>query len=125
MEEKITLCGDNCLACPRFLAHTADELHAAAQLWHKVGWRDCVVANEEMACTGCSSHKTCTYGLVDCIRRHGVEKCNQCGEFPCGKINTMLERSAAYQQKCREVCTAQEYAMLEKAFFNKENNLKK
>lgn len=125
MDEKITLCGDNCLACPRYLARTSDELHAVAQLWHKVGWRDCVVSNEEIACAGCSSHKTCTYGLVDCIRRHGVEKCNQCSEFPCGKINAMLERSAAYQQECREVCTAQEYAMLEKAFFNKEDNLKK
>ncbi len=125
MEEKITLCGDNCLACPRYLARTADELQATAQLWHKVGWRDCVVSNEEIACSGCSSHKNCTYGLVECIRRHGVEKCNQCSEFPCGKINAMLERSAASQQKCREVCTAQEYAMLEKAFFNKEDNLKK
>lgn len=125
MDEKITLCGDNCLACPRYLARTADELQAVAQLWHKVGWRDCVVSNEEIACAGCSSHKTCTYGLVECIRRHGVEKCNQCSEFPCGKINAMLERSATNQQKCREVCTAQEYAMLEKAFFSKEDNLKK
>lgn len=125
MEEIITMCGDNCLACPRYLAHTDDELHAVAQLWHKVGWRDCVVTNDEIACAGCSSHKSCTYGLVECIRIHGVEKCNQCGEFPCGKINAMLERTAEYQRNCKKVCTAQEYAMLEKAFFSKEANLKK
>lgn len=54
-----------------------------------------------------------------------VHKCNQCNEFPCGKINAMLERSAEYKKKCKEVCTEQEYIILEKAFFEKENNLKK
>lgn len=41
MEERITLCGDNCIECPRY-----------------------------------TSHNVCTYGLVDCTEKHGVEKCN-------------------------------------------------
>ena len=53
------------------------------------------------------------------------KKCNQCGEFPCDKINDMLRRSTEYQMKCREVCSEQEYCVLAKAFFDKENNLKK
>ena len=125
MTEKITLCGDNCLACPRYNAHCETELRALAELWHRVGWRDHVVAPEKMTCSGCGSRKACTYQLVECTQAHRVEKCNQCAEFPCGKINAMLERSAAYQRRCREVCTAAEYAALEKAFFDKENNLKK
>lgn len=125
MKEKITLCGDNCIYCPRYNAHTDDELKRVAELWYKVGWRDRVVSNEEIKCTGCSSHKQCTYQLVDCTREHSVAKFNQCGEFPCGKISDMLKCSEAYQKKCREVCTAEEYADLEKAFFDKENNLKK
>ena len=80
---------------------------------------------EEIACTGCSSHKQCTYHLVECIKEHNVEKCNQCAKFPCGKINDMLERSGEYQKRCKEVCSEEEYDMLEKAFFNKENNLRK
>ena len=28
-EEKITLCGDNCLECPRYHAHTEEELKRA------------------------------------------------------------------------------------------------
>ena len=28
MEEKITLCGDNCIECPRYNAHTEEELKA-------------------------------------------------------------------------------------------------
>lgn len=125
MEERITLCGDNCLACPRYHAHSDEELRAVAELWHRIGWRTNIVSNEEIACSGCSSHKQCTYQLVECIRAHGVDKCNQCTEFPCDKIAHMLERSAAYREKCRDVCSGQEYAILEQAFFQKEKNLLK
>ena len=125
MEEKITLCGDNCIECPRYNAHTEEELKAVAELWYKVGWRACVVSNEEISCSGCSSHKQCTYKLVECIKEHRVDKCNKCKEFPCIKIKDMLEHSAEYKRKCKEVCSEQEYTILEKAFFNKENNLKK
>ena len=58
-------------------------------------------------------------------KEHNVDKCNQCAEFPCEKISSMLERSKEYQKRCNEVCTDAEYEMLEKAFFDKENNLKK
>lgn len=125
MKEKITLCGDNCVECPRYNAHSDKELHEIAKLWYRVGWRDRIVSNEEIACMGCSSHKQCTYQLVECTKEHNVDKCNQCMKFPCKKIQDMLERSAQYQEKCREVCSKQEYIMLEKAFFDKENNLRK
>lgn len=123
--DKITLCGDNCLYCPRYTAKTDKELSDTADLWYRIGWRNEIVSNEEIKCTGCSSHKQCTYNLVECIKSKGVEKCNQCSEFPCGKIQTMLSRSAEYEKKCRAICTEKEYSMLEKAFFNKEENLKK
>ena len=87
MKEKITLCGDNCLECPRYSAHIDEELKAVAELWYKAGWRDRVVSNEEIVCSGCSLHKQCT--------------------------------------KCKEVCSEQEYIILKKTFFEKENNLKK
>lgn len=124
-ETMITLCGDDCLACPRYNARTADELRQVAELWYRIGWRDRIVSNDEIACTGCSSHKSCTYQLVECTREHQVDKCSGCGEFPCGRIHRLLERSAAYQEKCRQVCTAEEYAALERAFFHKEENLKR
>lgn len=37
----------------------------------------------------------------------------------------MLERSKKYQEKCKIVCSEDEYMALEKAFFDKENNLMK
>ncbi|MBQ8727314.1 MAG: DUF3795 domain-containing protein [Oscillospiraceae bacterium] len=125
MEEKITLCGDNCIYCPRYNAKSHDELEKVAELWYRIGFRDEIVSNEEIKCDGCSSHKKCTYNLVECTHNHKVEKCNMCNEFPCDKINDMLKRSKEYQKKCGEVCSEEEYKTLEKAFFDKENNLKK
>ena len=125
MCEKITFCGDNCMECPRYSARSDEELKKAAELWYRVGWRTSIVSNEEIACSGCSSHKECTYHLVECIREHGVEKCNQCCAFPCQKIDDMLKRSEEYRKKCREVCTEREYDCLAKAFFDKENNLRR
>lgn len=123
--EKITLCGDNCLECPRYLAKTDEELKKVSELWYRIGWRATVVPINEIRCSGCSSHKRCTYELVECVREHSVEKCKQCLEFPCKKIDTMLQRSLDYQRKCKELCSQEEYEMLEKSFFNKEENLKK
>ncbi len=125
MNEKITLCGDNCLICPRYTASTDEELQYVAELWYRVGWRDKVVSNKEIKCDGCSSHKKCTYKLVECTQAHNVDKCNQCHKFPCDKINDMLCRSKTYQNKCKEVCNEHEYQILSLSFFNKEENLKK
>ncbi len=125
MEEMITLCGDNCIECPRYIAQTDEELRKVAELWYRVGWRDTIVSTDEIRCTGCSSHKQCTYHLVECTKEHNVSKCNQCSQFPCDKISDMLKCSEEYQEKCSEVCSKQEYEMLSKAFFDKENNLKK
>lgn len=121
--KRITLCGDDCLCCPRYLADTEDELRAAAELWYRAGWRDRLVPAEEMRCEGCSSHKECGYGLTDCVKSRGLADCGGCGEFPCGRILSMLDKSRAGQERCRAVCSPEEYGLLEKSFFHKEENL--
>jgi len=125
MKEMITLCGDNCLYCSRYHAKSKKELEDTAKLWYKVGWRDHIISNKEVVCSGCSSHKQCTYKLVECIKEHQIEKCNQCKEYPCDKIVNLLDRSKQYQKRCKEICTNEEYEILLKAFFEKEKNLKK
>lgn len=123
--DKITLCGDNCTYCPRYLAKTDAELEKVAELWYRAGWREKIVSNDEIRCSGCSSHKNCTYELVDCIKKQHIEKCCECNQFPCEKISKMLKRTKEYDAKCKEVCSKEEYNLLEKAFFHKEENLKK
>ena len=48
MKEMITLCGDNCTWCSRYNARSEAELRKVAELWHRVGWRDTVVSNDEI-----------------------------------------------------------------------------
>ncbi len=47
--------------------------------------------------------------------------------FITGKTGTVLNvyTMPEYQKRCQEVCSDAEYDMLEKAFFDKENNLRK
>ncbi|MDE7230767.1 MAG: DUF3795 domain-containing protein [Oscillospiraceae bacterium] len=125
MTELITLCGDDCLKCPRYNAKTDEELSAVAELWYRIGWRESVLPAAEMRCGGCSPEKMCTYGLVECTALHNVEKCSVCSEFPCGRIDGLLERSKSYEKKCAEVCDDREMETLKAAFFNKEVNLRK
>ena len=69
--------------------------------------------------------KECSYNLIECIKNNKVQKCNECKNFPCDKINQMLERSKEHQIRCKEICTKEEYEKLYNAFFEKEINLKK
>ena len=57
IEEKIIAsCGNDGAACPRYTVHpyekTDEELHHTAELWMRIGYRDRVVSNEEIACFG-------------------------------------------------------------------------
>jgi hypothetical protein len=99
--------------------------HLVAKLWYKVGFRNKIVSTEEISCKGCSPEKECSYNLIECIKNNKVQKCNECKNFPCDKINQMLERSKEHQIRCKEICTKEEYEKLYNAFFEKEINLKK
>lgn len=53
------------------------------------------------------------------------DRCGRCAEFPCDKINSMLERSEASKARCAEVCTPEEFLALEVSSFLKLENLTK
>ena len=66
IEEKIiAACGNDCAACPRYTAYpyekTDEELHHTAELWKKIGYRDHIVTNEEISCTGCKPESHCVF----------------------------------------------------------------
>jgi hypothetical protein len=125
MNELIMPCGDNCSVCPRYTAQTGEELQKVAELWYRVGYADRIVSLDEIKCSGCSSRKSCGYGLIDCIKEHDIQKCNQCSEFPCNKINEMLKTTNETRTKCKEVCSESEFKILSKAFFEKEINIRR
>ncbi|MBQ9943783.1 MAG: DUF3795 domain-containing protein [Clostridia bacterium] len=119
-----SVCGDDCAVCPRYLAQTDDELHQTAVFWHQVGWRDRVVSNEEIRCRGCGSRKSCAFMLLPCLQEKGLDQCADCSEHPCGKIRRMLTQSAEKESQCRKACGDDHmFALLKRAFYEKERNL--
>ena len=128
IEEKIiAACGNDCAACPRYNAYpyekTDEELHHTAELWMKIGYRDHVVSNEEIACYGCKPENWCRYRVIKCCEDHGIKTCAECSGYPCDNIKECFEVTKTFEPMCRKVCTDDEYKILEKAFFEKEKNL--
>ena len=129
MEKIIAACGNDCAACPRYVAHpyekTDEELRHTAKLWMKIGYRDHLVTNEEISCTGCKPENRCRYRVIKCCADRGVETCADCREYPCDNKKKCFEVTRSFIPKCREVCTEEEYQQLNTAFFEKEKNLNK
>ena len=120
----ISACGNDCAACPRYAAHpyekTDEELRHTAELWMKIGYRDHLVTNEEIACSGCKPENWCRYRAVKCCEERGIKTCGACEAYPCDNMQQCFEVTKSFEPRCRQVCTDEEYHQLTKAFFEKE-----
>ena len=127
MDRILAACGNDCSACPRYTAHpyekSEEKLRRTAELWLKIGYRDHVVSNEEISCTGCKPENWCRYRVVSCCEEKGIKACSSCPEYPCKTIRECFEVTGSFEPKCRQVCSDSEFAALKKAFFEKEINL--
>ena len=124
----LAACGNDCAACPRYTSHpyekTGEELHSTAELWRKIGYRDHVVTNEEIACTGCKPENWCRYRVVKCCEERGIRTCAECSEYPCVNLEDCFAVTKSFAPACRAACTEDEYEQLKRAFFEKEKNLR-
>lgn len=124
VQPRISVCGDDCAVCPRFLAQTEEELRETAIFWHKAGWRNRVVSNEEIKCTGCGCRPTCSFMLLPCTKERGISMCFECKNFLCEKLKNALAGSYEKKQKCKSVCESdREFELFTRAFYEKEKNL--
>ena len=127
MEKIIAACGNDCSACPRYVKHpyekTEAELRHTAELWMKIGYRDRVVSNEEISCTGCNPENWCRYHVAKCCDEHGIGTCGECREYPCERIQECFAVTKSFETDCRKACTEAEFRQLETAFFEKVKNL--
>ena len=122
-EKIIAACGNDCGACPRHLPKTEEALRRTAELWMRIGYRDRVVSAEEMACSGCRPENWCRYGMVGCAAGRGVAHCGRCPEYPCPKIEACFRATGAFRPGCEAACTPEELEALQRAFFEKRENL--
>ena len=111
MEKIIAACGNDCAACPRYVAHpyekTSEELRHTAELWLKIGYRDRIVTKEEISCMGCKAENWCRYRVVKCCEEKDIKTCSECSEYPCGTMIEGFEVPKSLETKCREVGCAE------------------
>ena len=78
----LAACGNDCSVCPRYTAppyeKTGEELQHTAELWMKIGYRDHVVTNDEIACSGCRPENRCRYRVIKCCAEKGIKTCAAC-----------------------------------------------
>ena len=127
LDRIIAACGNDCSACPRYVAHpyekTEEELRYTAELWMKIGYRDHIVTNEEISCRGCKPENWCRYHVVRCCWEKGIDNCSKCESYPFDNMMECFKVTRSFEPKCRQVCTEEEYNRMKKAFFEKELNL--
>lgn len=123
MERIIAACGNDCSKCPRHLPKTEKELKETAELWFKIGYRDKVVSNDEIACEGCTKDNWCRYKIINCTSERGIENCGKCRSYPCEVIKEAFKVTMEFEPSVKSACSDEEYEMMKEAFFEKEKNL--
>lgn len=123
MDRIIAACGNDCEKCPRHMPRGEGELRDTAVLWHKIGYRDEVVSNEQIRCFGCCADNWCRYEIVSCTAGRGLDNCGQCERYPCEKIEAAFEATMSFEPDCKRCCTKEEYEVMKRAFFEKRKNL--
>lgn len=128
MREKIiAACGNDCAVCFRYVKppyeKTEEELRHTAELWYNIGYRDRVVTDGEIACTGCQKDNWCRYQVAACVSERGIEHCGKCSQYPCEQILECFRVTKSFDNACRMACTEEEYQRMKQAFFEKEKNL--
>lgn len=123
----IAACGNDCAACPRYVeppyVKSEEALAHTAELWFRIGYRDRTLTAAEIACRGCREDTWCRYRIVRCVREKHLEHCGQCSLYPCETVRECFAVTGSFIPACRSACTENEFARLEKAFFEKEKNL--
>ncbi len=123
---KISICGDICSECPRYIAtknNNISDLEKLAELWYRLGFRDKILPPEELKCLGCSKDKFCSHNLNSCDKLDTIRNCGECDNFPCNKISLVFQKTDNTKELCKAKCSFIEYKKLYKAFFMKKQIL--
>ncbi len=126
--EIIAFCGNRCDLCPRYKAtksENPEHLQRIAELWHKLGWRDYIVSNQEISCYGCFPDIRCSHDLGDCYMKKEIETCGKCDFYPCDRLNKVMAKTESFRDKCVSLSEKEDIDDILNAFFYKKQNLDK
>jgi hypothetical protein len=101
-----------------------EKLREYAIVLKKVGWRDKIVAPEEILCNGCATYsEPCEYNIRECCLEREVENCGKCDKYPCNKVENAFKITDLNAEKFKDILTKEEYEIFSKSFFSKKKNL--
>ena len=104
---EIGYCGDNCSSCPRYtatLANDTEKLKEAVLMWKRVGWRDTILSNDEIKCTGCKTVTWCRYyDIRECAIDKKLNNCGECDQYSCNRIKDVFKQCFGVQVRGRFV----------------------
>ena len=123
----IGICGDSCVDCPRYIAAesgNAKALEGVKAWWVRLGLRTEDFPAGEMACTGCRPENVCAYPEIRaCAQKRRLKNCGLCDAYPCGLVAAAFEKTAEFRTRAASICTPEEFAALDRAFFRKRQIL--
>ncbi len=130
---QIGCCGDDCDCCPRYTGTVnsdRESLKKTAEIWFRMGWRDRILPPDELRCNGCISVKSCAYGIKECCSEKKIDNCGYCDGMPCDRLKKMFAGAEEAKKTIKalleeEIIKKEECEMLNKAFWIKEERLKK
>ena len=123
MKKILAACGNDCAVCPRHLPKSEEKLRHTAELWLKIGYRDHLVTNEEISCEGCKPENWCRYHVIECTTKRNIAHCGECSAYPCDNIKECFAVTNSFVPTCKAACTEEEFEVMKKAFFEKQENL--
>jgi len=125
----IGFCGDNCSACPRYIATQSgneEKLKETTEMWKRAGWRNTNVSPQEMICYGCASVEWCRYNSIrKCALKKGIDNCGKCRNYPCKEITDVFKQTDYYKKTCEKNCSKEDNEFFLRAFFSKRDILDK
>jgi hypothetical protein len=126
---KLGMCGDRCDVCPRYVATATDDavlFERIMRIYVKTGLRGENSPLDSLRCSGCSRENKCAYSVVrDCAMDKQIRNCGECSDYPCDEINKVFQITEDFRKRLEQVCSKEEFALFDRAFFRKKEYLSK
>lgn len=110
MERMIAFCGNDCFACPGYIATRNDDDEARAKIAEQ--WNECSSTKmkpEDVNCDGCTDMEgryigyCAECGVHQCASARGFENCAVCEDYSCETLDEFHKMAANAKENLEEI----------------------
>ncbi|MFX1477314.1 MAG: DUF3795 domain-containing protein [Promethearchaeota archaeon] len=108
MEEKISFCGLDCLACPVYIATQQGDSHALERIAFNWSNGELKFNPDEINCVGCTvDGQHMSWCDICPVRKCGtgkkIKNCAYCIYYPCEELGKVFERSPGVEENLDKI----------------------